>query len=96
MSPYYKSCWWLKPNKLCPQLPAGKNSFSIGENLNFLSLFFRVGFIETKHKSLQGIKITHWRLKYWHLLINHFKNELQEVKGKVNGFAEISRETMIN
>jgi len=28
--------------------------------------------------------------KYWHLLINHFNNELQEVKGKVDGFVEIS------
>jgi hypothetical protein len=34
--------------------------------------------------------------KYWHLLINHFNNDLQEVKGKVDGFAEISREKMIN
>ena len=40
--------------------------------------------------------ITLWRLKYWYLPINHFKNELQEVKGNVDEFVEISRETMIN
>ena len=34
--------------------------------------------------------------KYWHLLINHHNNELQEVKGKVDGFAEISRETALD
>jgi len=34
--------------------------------------------------------------KYRHLLINHHNNELQEAKGKVDGFVEISRETMIN
>jgi len=39
--------------------------------------------------------ITPWRLKYWHLLINHFSNELQEVKGKVDRFAEIIRETIL-
>jgi len=35
------------------------------------------------------------KAKYWHLLINHFNNELQEVKGNVDGFAEISRETAL-
>lgn len=32
---------------------------------------------------------------YWYLPINHFHNELPEVKGKVDGFVEISRETII-
>jgi len=39
--------------------------------------------------------ITLWRLKYWHLPINHFHNELLKVKGKVDGFVEISRETAL-
>jgi hypothetical protein len=34
--------------------------------------------------------------KYWHLLINHFNNKLQEVKGKVDEFAEISREISLD
>jgi len=38
----------------------------------------------------------HWRLKYWHLLINPFHGRLQKVEGKVDGFVEISRETMIS
>jgi len=59
-------------------------------------LFFRVGYIETKYKKPPREAITPWRLKYWYLLINHFNNELQEVKGKVDGFVELRRETMIN
>jgi len=34
--------------------------------------------------------------KYRHLLINHFDNELQEVKGNVDGFVEISREISLD
>jgi hypothetical protein len=40
--------------------------------------------------------VTSMEAKYWYLLINHFNNELQEVKGYVDGFAEISRETIFD
>jgi len=34
--------------------------------------------------------------KYWYLLINHFYNELQKVKGKVGAFIELKREITFN
>jgi len=36
-----------------------------------------------KNKKPPREAITPWRLKYWYLLINHFNNELQEVKDKI-------------
>jgi hypothetical protein len=33
---------------------------------------------------------------YRHLPINHFHGGLQKVKGKVDGFTELIRETMVN
>jgi len=49
-----------------------------------------------KNKKPPREAITPWRLKYWYLLINHFNNELQEVKGKVDEFVEISREMSLD
>jgi hypothetical protein len=49
-----------------------------------------------KNKKPPREVITPRRLKYWYLLINHFNNELQEVKGKVDEFVEISREILLD
>jgi len=46
--------------------------------------------------SLQESFWTPLEAKYWHLLINHFNNELREVKGKVDRFAEINRKTIFD
>jgi len=85
----------LKCNKPMPKQSTNRECFCLGESLSFLFLLFRIGLLKQKTKASKGNN-NPMEAKYWYLLINHSKNELQEVKGEVDGFVEISRETIVN
>jgi len=78
-----------------PKQSTNRECFCLGESLSFLFLLFRIGLLKQKTKASKGNN-NPMEAKYRYLLINHHNNELQEVKGKVDGFAEISRETALD
>jgi len=56
-------------------------------------ILYEKAILSIENVSLHRRMVTSMEAKYWHLLINHHKNELLKVKCRTDGFIELKRES---